>query len=620
MCGIFGVVFAEPRGQPDHDAAIASLRHRGPDANAVIAGEGFVLGHTRLAVIDLSIGGAQPMLSEDRRTVIVFNGEIYNHRQLRQELESKGFTFRSRSDTEAILNGYRAWGADVIRRLDGMFALAIFDVSAQTLLLARDRTGKKPIFYWRQGNELRFASEPKAILASGVAPEVDAESLPMLLSLGYVPAPWSPFRGIAQLPPATTLKLTRGAEPEVRRYWTPNFALSPRQATVHEASDEVRRLVVEAVKRRLESDVPLGAFLSGGLDSTIVVGVMSRLLGCKVRTFSVGFSANPRYDERPFAREVATAFETDHEEFIVDSTLSAETLDELVRAHDAPFGDSSAVPMSIVSRLARQHVTVALTGDGGDDVFCGYDRFLVAEALDRAPSALGQVLRRMATFLPHSGSERSTIGRARRLLSAAGAPLSQTLLNLYPYFGADPSRALNRDLLPIRRSALQWTDNILRAARETTSLGRVLGHSFETYLPYDLLVKADRASMMYGLELRAPLLDTALIDYASSLPDAHRRRFSTKKYILRRAFADIIPASIQRRPKMGFGIPLAAWLRSGSPSVARERLGKGANLYQFIDADFVSGLIREHEQCFDDHSHRLWLLLTLETWLSHLRN
>jgi asparagine synthase (glutamine-hydrolysing) len=620
MCGIFGAVFTDPTRPPDRCAAVASLRHRGPDANAVVDGDGFVFGHTRLAVIDLSPAAAQPMMSEDRRTVVIFNGEIYNHHQLRQELEGEGFPFRSRSDTEAILNGYRAWGADVVRRLDGMFALAVFDVSTQTLLLARDRTGKKPIFYWCDSGELRFASEPKAIFASGVAPDVDADSLPMLLSLGYVPAPWSPFRGIAQLPPASTLTFRRGREPEVRRYWTPNFTAPPRRSSVADSAAEVRRLVIEAVKRRLESDVPLGAFLSGGLDSTVVVGVMSRLLGCKVRTFSLGFSADPRYDESAYAREVATTFETQHEEFIVDSTFSPDMLDELVRAHDAPFGDSSAIPMSIVSRLARQHVTVALTGDGGDDVFCGYDRFLVAEALARVPSRLGQMAHRASAFLPASGSERTAVGRTRRVLATAGAPLARTLLNLYPYFGADPGSVLGGAHLPIRRGALEWTEDLLGSSDPTSPLGRVLSHSFESYLPYDLLAKADRMSMMHGLELRSPFLDTALIDYASSLPDAHRRRFLKKKYILRIAFADIIPESIQRRPKMGFGIPLATWFRSGAQSIARERLGRGAKLYEFIDQAFVSQLLGEHEQYLDDHSHRIWLLLTLETWLNQLRN
>jgi len=620
MCGIFGVVFADPNRSIDHHAAVASLRHRGPDANAIIEGDGFAFGHARLAVIDLSIAGAQPMMSDDRRTIVVFNGEIYNHHQLRKELESENFVFHSRSDTEVILNGYRAWGADVVRRLDGMFAIAVFDVPSQTLLMARDRTGKKPIFYAYENGMLRFASEPKAIFASGVNPEVDADSLPMLLSLGYVPAPWSPFRGIAQLPPASLLTLARGGEPRIRRYWMPRFTLPPRHTTVHASAGEVRQLLIDAVRRRLESDVPLGAFLSGGLDSTIVVGVMSRLLGYKVKTFSLGFSADPRYDETRYAREVATSFETQHEEFIVNSTFSPDLLDELVRAHDAPFGDSSAIPMSIVSRLARQHVTVALTGDGGDDVFCGYDRFLVAEALERVPPRLGEIARRASELIPRSGRERSVFGRARRLLSAAGTPLGRTLLKLYPYFGADPSNVLRREHLPIKRGALGWTEELLRGSRETSPLGRVLSHSFESYLPHDLLVKADRTSMMHGLELRSPFLDTAVIDYASSLPDSHRRKVWRKKYILRLAFADIIPESIQRRPKMGFGMPLAGWFRSGTQSIARARLGQGAKLYEFIDEAFVAGLLNEHENYLDDHSHRIWLLLTLETWLNQLRN
>ncbi|HMI85784.1 MAG TPA: asparagine synthase (glutamine-hydrolyzing) [Polyangiaceae bacterium] len=620
MCGIFGVVFAGLDRKRDVAAAVAALHHRGPDAHTITEGEGYAFGHTRLAVIDLSPGGAQPMLSDDRKTILVFNGEIYNHHDLRKELEGKGFIFRSRSDTEVILHGYRAWGADVVARLDGMFAIAVFDVRAQTLLLARDRTGKKPIFYQFEGGELRFASEPKALFACGTKPDVDTDSLPMLLSLGYVPAPWSPFRGVAQLAPASLLVLGRNAaEPRIHRYWSPRFTSRPRHTTVHAAAAEVRELVVNAVKRRLEADVPLGAFLSGGLDSTIVVGVMARLLGRNVKTFSLGFSGDARYDETAYARQVAAAFETQHEEFIVESTLSPDTLDDLVRAHDAPFGDSSAIPMSIVSRLARRHVTVALTGDGGDDVFCGYDRFLVAEALERLPSGLARFTRKAPAFLPRSASERSTLNRVRRLLPTIGAPLAQRLVDLYPYFGADPSRILRSELLPITRGAREWTEDVLQRSQNSSALSRVLDHSFETYLPYDLLVKADRSSMMHGLELRSPFLDTALIDYGSALPDRCRRHFAAKKYVLRLAFADIVPESVLRRPKMGFGIPLAAWFRSGSRSLARDRLGSNARLYQYINPTFVSALLDEHEQRLEDHSHRIWLLLTLETWLNQLR-
>jgi asparagine synthase (glutamine-hydrolysing) len=620
MCGIFGAVFRHSDRKFDITAAVAALQARGPDAQAFDEGEGYAFGHSRLAVIDLSPSGAQPMSSDDRRTIVVFNGEIFNYRALRKELESRGHVFRSRSDTEVILHGYRAWGADVVPRLDGMFAIGIFDTAAQTLLLARDRTGKKPIFYQFARGELRFASEPKALFASGIRPEVDPGSLSMLLSLGYVPAPWSPFLGVAQLPPASVLILGKGREPQTYRYWSPRFVAPPRQTTAHAAAGEVRRLFIEAVKQRLEADVPLGAFLSGGLDSTIVVGVITRLLGRKLKTFSLGFSGDSRYDETQYARQVARDFETEHEEFIVESTFSADLLDDLVRAHDAPFGDSSAIPMSIVSRLARRHVTVALTGDGGDDVFCGYDRFLVAEALERFPAGvLARISKRAPAFLPRSGSERSTLGRVRRLLPTAGAPLAQRLLDLYPYFGADPSRALRPELLSSTRSPLEWTEEVLDRSRNCRPLARVLDHSFETYLPYDLLVKADRTSMMHGLELRSPFLDTALIDYGSALADNCRRRFMTKKYILRRAFADIVPESILRRPKMGFGIPLAAWFRSGAKSLARERLAPGAKLYEFLDETFVSALLREHEQSLEDHSHRIWLLLTLETWLTQLR-
>jgi asparagine synthase (glutamine-hydrolysing) len=453
-----------------------------------------------------------------------------------------------------------------------------------------------------------------------VAADVDTESLSMLLSFGYVPSPWTPFRGIAQLSPASTLVLKRGETPQIRHYWQPRFAEPPRATAIQDASAEVRRLVIEAVERRLEADVPLGAFLSGGVDSTIVVGIMAKVLGRRVKTFSLGFTGDARYDETKYAREVAQVFETQHEEFIVDPS-SLDILDDLVKAHDGPFGDSSAIPTSIVSRLARKHVTVALTGDGGDELFCGYNRFLVVEALERLPPPLGRIARMAPAILPRSGSERSRLGQARRLLLAAGAPFAQKLTELYPFFGADLDRVLRPEYLGNGRSALQWTEELLRRTRESSPLARVLDHCFQTYLPDDLLAKADRTSMMHSLELRSPFLDTALIDYASALPDACRRRFATKKYILRLAFADLIPKSILHRPKMGFAVPLGAWFRSGAAqALTRERLAPGAKLYRFVEPTFVTALLRDHDLSRADHSHRIWLLLTLETWLNQLRS
>jgi asparagine synthase (glutamine-hydrolysing) len=616
MCGIVGIAFPDRRRTIDLRAAVKSLGHRGPDAAGTLETGQCALGHTRLAVIDLSEGGAQPMTSEDGRVELIFNGEIYNHRSIREALEAKGVVFRSRSDTEAILHGYRVWGPDVVSRLDGMFALAIFDVEQQMLLLARDRAGKKPLFYRYDGGELRFASEPKAIFASGVPAELDPNSLPMLLAFGYVPSPWSIHRGVAQLPPASTLLLRLGSEPRIQRYWQPRFSERPISVSVEKAASDVRQLVIEAVRRRLESDVPLGAFLSGGLDSTIVVGVMSRLLGQKVKTFSLGFAGDARYDETAYARQAARAFETQHEEFIVQPA-SLDVLDTLVRAHDGPFGDSSAIPTSIVSRLARNHVTVALTGDGGDELFCGYNRLLVIEALERVPRGAGRIARRIRALLPRSGSERSTVGRARRLLALVGEPLPRKLADSYPYFGIQLERILRPEYLS-GRSALDWTDSLLLRSKERSPLARALDHCFQTYLPDDLLVKADRSSMMHSLELRSPLLDTALVEYASSLPDVCRRHGVTKKYVLRRAFADIVPQTILQRPKMGFGVPLGTWFRSGARTFIQERLGAGAKLFQFIEPAFVSTMLREHQASHDDHGHRLWLLLTLETWLNQL--
>jgi asparagine synthase (glutamine-hydrolysing) len=621
MCGIFGAV-AEPGDTVDTAAALRSIAHRGPDAEGVWRGNGVTFGHRRLAIIDLTPAGAQPMHSADGDVVVVFNGEIYNHHQLRDELRALGHSFRSRSDTEVIVEGYRAWGEAVVDRLDGMFAFAVWDVRRERLLLARDRAGKKPLYYRREGTRLRFASEVKAILASGVRGELDPEALPTLLAFGYSAAPRSMLRGIAQLPPATLLVFERGQEPRLRRYWKAAFAAPPLAIGEDDAVREVRHLVDAAVERRLEADVPLGAFLSGGIDSTIIVGVMARLLGRRVKTFSIGFAGDPRFDETHYARIAARAFDTDHVEFTLEPS-SFELIERLVELHDGPFADSSAIPTSVVAGLTRQHVTVALTGDGGDELFCGYLRFLAAEAAERAPAPARALGGWLARHVPAGSGERGLVARGRRFLSAAALPFPDRLARLISLFAFELDRVLRPDVrraLPNLSEPLDWMRSIVAATTGASTLARVLDHNFETYLPYDLLVKADRSSMAHSLEVRSPFLDTALVEFAARLPDRFKRRGLSTKWILKRAFADLIPPEILVRGKMGFGIPLGSWFRGGLRGYLQERLAAGASLYDYIDQGYVEELIRQHLDGQADHGHRLWLLLTLEVWLRMLRS
>jgi asparagine synthase (glutamine-hydrolysing) len=619
MCGIFGAL-SSPEGQrPDVDAALRVLHHRGPDSHGIFQSDGAVLGHTRLAILDLTEGGHQPMASADGACVVVYNGEIYNHHELRRDLERRGERFRSRSDTEVIVQGYRSLGEGFLERLDGMFALAILDRVERRLVLMRDRTGKKPLFYTWESESFRFASEVRALLASGSRAKIDLEKWPLLLGLGYVPAPDTLYAGIRQLPPGSILRLDPGKEPTVRTYWKARFD-GPRSSVSHEeASREIRRLLDSAVRRRMEADVPLGAFLSGGIDSTIIVGLMARASERPIKTFSIGFSGDPRFDETAYAREASRAFGTDHTEFIVEPS-SFSLVDSLVEAHDGPFGDSSAIPTSIVSQLTRAHVTVALSGDGGDELFCGYPRFLAAEAADYVPSAILRLGARAARLLPESGSPRSRRRRLTRVLDTMSRRLSDRMLDWQSYFVSDLAETLQPGVSQQVNlgAARDWIAGLATDCGHASPLARALGINFMSYLPYDLLVKADRAAMLHSLELRSPFLDTALIEFVTALPDGMKRRGWKTKWILREAFQDLIPPAIRKRGKMGFGVPLAQWFRTGLRDYVRDTLAPSARLYQYVRPAAVERLLGEHEAGTQDHQHKIWLLLTVERWLQLL--
>jgi len=611
MCGIFGAAF--DRTKVATEPALGSLRNRGPDAHGVFRGDGIVLGHTRLAILDLSEAASQPMTSADGRAVVAFNGEIYNHHELRADLAKAGRAFRSRSDTEVIVEGFREHGIDFLARLDGMFAVAIFDLDRQRLVLARDRMGKKPLFYGVRNGSLRFASSIRALFASGFTTEIDATSLPMLLALGYVPPPRTLYEDVLQLPPASILELDEGKDPRVRQYWEAPFEHPPASVRTEDVARDVRHLVQAAVKRRLEADVPLGAFLSGGIDSTIVVGAMAQASSQRVRTFSIGFSGDPRFDETHYARIAARAFDTDHTEFTLEPS-AFELLDRLVEAHDGPFGDSSAIPTSVVSMLTRRHVTVALSGDGGDELFAGYTRFLAAEALEKIPAGLRSVAGRIAPYVPRRPR---SLARARRLLGIASMPLVDRMLRWQSYFTDDLGALLHPELsqsLDVG-AASTWSHKLVERTCGSSALTKALQYNFDSYLPYDLLVKADRASMLHSLEVRSPFLDTALVDYAARLPDHHRRRGRTTKWILRRAFRDILPKTIQRRGKMGFGMPLGTWFRTSLRELVRDTLGPQARIGAYLDLKQVERVIDAHESGERDYQHPIWLLLTFERWL-----
>ena len=627
MCGICGYA-----GTPRSSLLLAMLRqlaHRGPDDEGVHEEPGVGLGMRRLAIIDLA-GGRQPMSNEacaergrsNGSLWIVFNGEIYNHRALRPDLEAKGHRFRTRSDTEVILHLYEEEGERCVDRLRGMFAFALWDVSRQTLFLARDRLGKKPLYYWHRGNRLLFASEIKALLLDPeVSREVDWEALQHYLAFGYTPAARSIYAQIAKLPPAHMATL-QGDSLRLQEYWRlppPGAAGRPSKADL---ASRVREEVREAVRLRLESDVPLGVFLSGGIDSSALVACMREVSGGRIATFSIGFGKETAsFDEMPFARLVARRFETEHTEEILEPKV-ADLLPAILRHLDEPFADSSAVPTFVVAQATSRHVKVALSGIGGDEAFAGYPRYLglqLSEMYARLPRWVRAV---PAAILPRllqeSEASRNWGDWARRFLAGAERPLPHRYIGWTRFFDADH---LDRLATPALRD--RW-----HADPEGRQLAAFAGRrpgdardgafrvDLSTYLPDDLLVMADRMSMAHSLELRAPFCDHRLIELSLGIPSAAKMPGLHLKGLLKAAFADVLPREILAHRKQGFMIPLGRWLRTDLRDILEDLLSPDRIRRRGLFLpDAVERLKREHLQGIRGHADRLWTLMMAELWM-----
>lgn len=603
----------------------ATLTHRGPDEGSVVAvapgGEGpsCVLGHRRLRILDLSSAGAQPMSNEDGTVQVTFNGEIYNFRALRRELETRGHTFRSSGDTEVIVHGYEEYGDGIVGRLDGMFAFALWDGRAGRLLLARDRLGKKPLFLASVGSRLLFGSEIKALRAApGFDPAVDLGRVPELLAWGGVPWPRTMFEGVRQLPPATFVWWDpKGGAGEPQMYWRPKYAdPSASHVSWAEAVGSTRELLHAAVERRTVADVPLGVLLSGGVDSSVIVALMARL-GLEIRTFTAGIAGDVSFDERRFARVVAERFGTEHIEVTVDSA-AADLLDLVLHHTDEPFADSSALPTYLIAKAARNHVTVALTGDGGDDVFAGYNRFRAALASARVPKAVQRLGGAAVRALPRTGRYLDTRSRAERFLSRSEA---EPELRYRDWVGVFDETQLRRVLSPEYQTGLESAafaafDYGLREAPPAPLLHRLLAVNLRTYLPNDLLVKMDRMTMAVSLEARSPLLDTAVIEHVAALPASYKADSFRTKRLLRAVAADLLPREIVRRPKHGFGVPVGAWFRGELAEPFEDLvLNPAARSAEVLNPSGVAELYREHRDGTAEHGHRLWSLFALESWL-----
>lgn len=592
-----------------------SIVHRGPDEEGVFADRNVGLGMRRLSIIDLS-SGSQPIYNEDRSVVIVYNGEVYNFPELRKDLESKGHIFYTHTDTEVIVHLYEEMGADCISKLRGMFALALYDWKKQTLLLARDRLGKKPLHHALVGDTLYFASEIKSILA--VAPElaeIDLEGVLQYFYYGYIPDPQSVFKKIKKLPPGHLLEF-QGGEIKIRQYWDLPAYGTNEPASEQAALEELDQRLGEATRIRLISDVPLGALLSGGVDSSIVVALMARASSAPVKTFSIGFKAE-QFNELPYARLVAERFGTDHHELIVDPDFH-ETLDFLSRMMEEPFGDSSMLPTYYVCRMARQQVTVALSGDGGDELFAGYDRYLGAMArrrYDRIPRWLGRFYRdHLHDRLPAGTYGRNLAWNAS--LSARDRYLDE--MSFFPALHRE--RGLFSD--EFLRQAEKLEDPLDQFRRyyddapTTDAMGRLLYLDTKTYLAGDILTKVDRMSMATSLEVRVPMLDHEFVEWVAGLPIEWKLRAGTRKYLLKRLAERLgIPGELLHRRKQGFQLPLVDWMRKELKQELLQILLEPKTLQRgYFKPKAIRTLVEEHVGERRNRSGLLWRLLVLELW------
>src|SRR5215510_15023075 len=620
MCGIVGMSgpeLMENAAARDQIARMLGvIEHRGPDDEGHYIEPGIAIGMRRLSIIDLATG-RQPISNEDGSIWIVFNGEIYNHRELRETLLARGHELRTRSDTETIAHLYEDEGERCVERLRGMFAFAIWDSRERRLFLARDRVGKKPLHYALAGRTLVFGSEIKSLLQHpGVKREVNLRAISDFLSFGYVPDPATAFDGVYKLPPGHTLTFKDGVI-NTRRYWDFDYSgdLGGGEGRKPEAREEdyverLRELIAESVRVRLESEVPLGAFLSGGIDSSVVVAMMAREM--KVKTFSIGFS-DSGFDELRYARIAARHFGADHHEFVVTPDV-CRLVEEIVWHHDEPFADVSSVPTYVVSKMARQSVTVALSGDGGDEVFGGYERYVVdrrRRRYDRIPALLRRGLLRASQALPQGAY-------GKRFLRNTALEPAASYVDSVTYFDRDAQFNLfSEDAL----QALGGYDPAERFERTFASLdprsrlGSLLYLDSKTYLPGDILVKVDRMSMANSLETRSPLLDHRLIEFAQTIPASLKLRGLETKYILKRAAAGLIPDEIINRPKQGFDVPIRRWFNRELREMLDDTL-RSARARERGDFNHraVLAILDEHRRGVRDHARHLWSLLVLELW------
>ncbi len=636
MCGITGILHADPSRPIDRallERMNAVITHRGPDSDGFYVRGNLGLAMRRLAIVDLTTGD-QPIPNEDQTVWIVFNGEIFNYPELRPRLEKLGHSFRTNTDTEAIVHLYEQYGPDCVDHLRGQFAFAIWDEREQRLLLARDRLGQKPLYYTQHNGSFYFGSELKCLLQiPGLPRRVHLPAIHHYLTLMYIPDPWTAFEGIYKLPPAHRLviqnrepntQLPNYPIPNIEKYW--DLPYEPKwELPENEIRARLRETITEAVRIRLMSDVPLGAHLSGGIDSSIVVGLMAGMMDQPVKTFAIGFD-EARYNETPYARQVAQKFGTDHHEFILKPDALG-MLPRLIRHFDEPFADPAALPTWYLAEMTRRHVTVALNGDGGDEAFAGYQRYfgdLYVDLYRWIPAPLRQgVLDRLIAMLPAQADrpmEQSYAAALRGMARGAQVSHAASKVRWSTHFSADEKWALyNHDMRAALNAAPSSADLLaetFHAALARNRIDRTLYTDLHHYLPGALLPKVDRMTMAHALEARSPFLDHEVMEIAARLPARWKVRGQKTKWILRHLFRDLLPPNIEARGKSGFSVPLGPWFQGELYQPARELLcAADSRVQAYLRREAIERLLLENKSGRHNHGKRIWTLLCLEVWM-----
>ena len=621
MCGIVGIINANSRNAKREilEKMNKCIVHRGPDDDGFYINGNAALAMRRLSIIDLA-GGKQPIHNHDKTKWIVFNGEIYNYQKLREDLDKRGHRFYTNSDTEAIVHLYDEYGADCVQHLRGMFAFAIWDETDKSLFIARDRVGKKPLLYSHQPNgDLIFGSEFQAVLAHpAISREVDMQAIDSYLSYLCIPAPQTAFKQIRKLEPAHWLRWKNG-EIETKRYWQPDFSKKIK-ISVEEAEAETLRILRESTKLRMISEVPLGAFLSGGVDSSVVVALMAQESAQPVKTFSIGFEEQD-FSELKYAKRVAEHVGAEYHEFIVKPD-ALEVLPTLVEHYGEPYADSSAIPTYYVAKETRKYVTVALNGDGGDESFAGYERYFamrLAEKYHKIPGVLRKnLIERAIDFVPTSELKRSRARDLKRFVKAASLPTVERYFRWVSAIDRQSKQNLYTESFKKEIGNYDSARFLEQWFAKSNGNGIVDATMFtdqQTYLPNDLLVKVDIATMANSLEARSPFLDHKVIEFAASLPENIKLRGTETKYLLKKVASKIVPREVLYRRKMGFGVPLTHWFRGELKDFLRENLlSEKFSKRGIVKSEVVKKLVEEHINAERDHTFQIWTLLMLELW------